>query len=157
MSQLFRSISLIAVLLVALPVHADDTPLEFKDAATQHRYMEMIEEIRCLVCQNQSLADSHADLAQDLRQEIFNMIGAGKSNEQIIEFLVQRYGDFVLYRPPMQGTTLLLWCLPFVFLVAAVISVIYFIRLRSVGEGPELSREERDELDRVLGEKNSGV
>jgi len=117
----------------------------------------MIEEIRCLVCQNQSLADSHADLAQDLRQEIFNMIGAGKSNEQIIEFLVQRYGDFVLYRPPMQGTTLLLWCLPFVFLVAAVISVIYFIRLRSVGEGPDLSREERDELDRVLGEKNSGV
>ena len=152
-----RLASLTLVLLLSWPVCADDTPLEFKDAATQHRYMVMIEEIRCLVCQNQSLADSHADLAQDLRQEIFNMIGAGKSNEQIIEFLVQRYGDFVLYRPPMQGTTLLLWCLPFVFLVAAVISVIYFIRLRSVGEGADLSREERDELDRVLGEKNSGV
>lgn len=152
-----RLVSLTIVLFLSWVVHAEDTPLEFKDAGMQHRYTGLIEEIRCLVCQNQSLADSHADLAQDLRQDIFNMIGEGKTNEQIIDFLVQRYGDFVLYRPPLKGTTILLWFLPFVFLVAAVVSVIYFIRQRSAGEAPDLSRAEQETLDRVLGEKKGGV
>jgi len=149
-----RSLSIIVVLLSLSPVYADDIPLEFRDGGTQHRYMDLIEEIRCLVCQNQSLADSHADLAQDLRQEIFDMITEGKTNEEIIDFLVQRYGDFVLYRPPFKGTTILLWFLPFVFLIIAVLTVVYFIRFKTVNvEVSELSRDDREKLDQALGER----
>lgn len=157
MVKFLRPFSLIFLLLAALAVHAEDTPLEFKDPDTQHRYMTMIEKIRCLVCQNQSLADSHADLAGDLRKDIFNMMKKGESNQQIIDFLVQRYGDFVLYDPPLKGTTILLWFLPFVFLVVAVLTVIYFIRLRPADGGSDLSQDEKDNLERVLGENKNEV
>ena len=123
----------------------------------QDRYMNLIKQIRCLVCQNESLADSQADLAGDLRRDIFNMMGSGKSNKQIVDFLVQRYGDFVLYRPPFQGTTVLLWVLPFVFLVVAILSVIYFVRLRSADAGTDLSQDERDKLEHLLEDNQSEV
>ena len=157
MFKFLRPLSLLFLLLLTLAVHAEDTPLEFKDPVMQDRYMTMIEKIRCLVCQNQSLADSHADLAGDLRKDIFNMMGKGESNEQIIDFLVQRYGDFVLYDPPLKGTTVLLWFLPFIFLVVAVISVIYFVRKRSADVGSDLSQDEKDELERVLDKNKSEV
>lgn len=147
----------IMLLLFTVPGHSEDIPLEFNDAGTQHRYLDLIEEIRCLVCQNQSLADSHADLAQDLRQEIFDMITAGKTNDEILEFLVQRYGDFVLYRPPFKGSTVLLWLLPFIFLIVAVITVIYFVRFRSAdAESTELSLDDREKLNRVLQGSSEG-
>ena len=135
MFNYLRPLSLILLLATTLLVHAEDTPFEFKDAAMQDRYMSFIKQIRCLVCQNESLAG-------DLRKDIFTMMGSGKSNEQIKNFLVQRYGDFVLYKPPLQGTTILLWFLPFVFLVIAILTVIYFIRMRST-----------EKLEQVLGEK----
>ena len=119
--------------------------------------MNLIKQIRCLVCQNESLADSQADLAGDLRKDIFNMMGDGKSNQQIVDFLVQRYGDFVLYRPPFQGTTVLLWVLPFVFLLVAILSVIYFVRLRSTDGGTDLSQDEKNKLEQVLGDNQSEV
>jgi len=155
MFKFLRPFSLIFLLLATLAVHAEDTPLEFKDPVMQDRYMTMIEKIRCLVCQNQSLADSHADLAGDLRKDIFNMMGKGESNEQIIDFLVQRYGDFVLYDPPLKGTTILLWFLPFIFLVLAVLTVLYFVRQRSADMGSDLSQDEKDELERVLDDNKS--
>ena len=86
------------------------------DAAGQMRLRTLSEELRCLVCQNQTLADSHADLAVDLRNQVQELIAAGKSNDQIKQYLVERYGDFVLYRPPVQGNTLLLWGGPFALL-----------------------------------------
>lgn len=86
------------------------------DAALDARLKKLDEELRCLVCQNQSLADSNAPLAQDLRREVRSLADAGKSDAQIKEFLVARYGDFVLYRPPVKGTTWLLWFGPFVLL-----------------------------------------
>ena len=80
--------------------------------ADSERYRELIKEIRCLVCQNQSIADSQADLATDLKREVREMIDAGKTDEEILDFLTERYGDFVLYRPPVKENTLLLWLGP---------------------------------------------
>jgi cytochrome c-type biogenesis protein CcmH len=86
------------------------------DTAEQQRLKKLSEELRCLVCQNQTLADSNADLAIDLRRQVESMISAGRSDREIRDYMVQRYGDFVLYRPPMQGNTLALWLGPFAML-----------------------------------------
>ena len=89
--------ALMFVILFSNNVYSSDEPVKFKNQSHEQRYLSLTEEIRCLVCQNQSLADSNADLAQDLRKEIYDMIVSEKSDEQIIQFLVERYGDFVLY------------------------------------------------------------
>ena len=107
---------------------AIDTPMEFDDPATELRYKKLTEELRCLVCQNQSLADSHAELAQDLRNEVYKMVIAGDSNKEIIDYLVTRYGDFVLYRPPVKNTTYFLWFGPFLILLLATIIILRVIR-----------------------------
>lgn len=110
---------------------AIDTPVEFENQADELRYNDLIEELRCLVCQNQSLADSHAGLAQDLRNEVFRMVVAGDSNKEIIEYLITRYGDFVLYRPPVKNTTYLLWFGPFLMLIIALVIIVRVIRVRA--------------------------
>ena len=115
----------------SVSVKAIDTGPVFEDPVMQSKYEQLISEIRCLVCQNQSLADSDAPLAQDLRNEIFKMIKSEKSNNQITEFLVERYGDFVLYRPPLKDNTWLLWFGPFLFLIIAITTAIIFIKKQS--------------------------
>jgi cytochrome c-type biogenesis protein CcmH len=105
-------------------------PLVFDDPAQEARYRQLTGELRCVVCQNQNLADSDAPLAQDLRQEIYNMMQTGQSNEQIKTFLVDRYGDFVLYRPAMEGNTLALWLMPGVLLGVGAIAVFFTVRNR---------------------------
>lgn len=111
---------------------AADVPIRFNDIEKDNLYDSLLEEIRCLVCQNQSLADSNAELAQDLRREIIAMIDAGKTENDIKAFLVERYGDFVLYRPPLQENTWLLWAGPFVFLVIGIVVAIIIIRRQSI-------------------------
>jgi cytochrome c-type biogenesis protein CcmH len=110
----------LAVLLSASG-HAADTPLGFSDKARQAEFETLLEELRCLVCQNQSLADSHADLAQDLRQEVYRMLDEGRSRAEVLEFMVARYGDFVLYRPPVKSTTWLRWGAPLLLLVGVAV------------------------------------
>lgn len=107
---------------------AADVPIRFNDIEKDNLYDSLLEEIRCLVCQNQSLADSDAELAQDLRRQIIEMIDAGKTENDIKAFLVERYGDFVLYRPPLQENTWLLWAGPFVFLAIGIVAAIIIIR-----------------------------
>lgn len=104
---------------LALVVPAADTPFEFEHPEQAERYQKLAQELRCLVCQNQSLADSHADLAQDLRNEVYRMITAGQSDREIVDFLVARYGEFVLYRPPVSPLTWLLWFGPALLLLVA--------------------------------------
>ena len=106
-------------------------PIEFLDSAEEARFNELIEELRCLVCQNQSLADSDAGLAEDLRQEVLNQMRSGKNDEEVKSFLVERYGDFVLYRPPLQTNTLLLWLGPGVVLLIGGFFVLMNIRNRA--------------------------
>lgn len=131
------------------PAVAANAPLGFEEPEKQQRYEELLEEIRCLVCQNQSLADSGAGLAQDLRREIHTMIDDGRSEAAITAFLVDRYGDFVLYRPPLKRTTWLLWFGPFILLLAALVIVVLFVRSRRPAED-RLSSEEHKRATRLL-------
>ena len=114
-----RSFIALGLWLTLALAQAADTPFTFKDATEEARYQQLTAELRCLVCQNQSLADSHADLAQDLRAEVFRMLQAGQTNEQIVDFLVARYGDFVLYRPPVSRLTYALWFGPLLLVLGA--------------------------------------
>lgn len=117
---------LMNLLLAGLCFAAD--PLVFDSAEQEARYQALTEELRCLVCQNQSLADSDAPLAHDLRKEVFKMLQSGSTNEQIKAFLVDRYGDFVLYRPPVKSNTLALWLLPATLLVIGGVIVLLAVR-----------------------------
>lgn len=125
------------LMLVSMPLAAGVfEPREFASEAAQARYQSMIAELRCLVCQNQNIAESNAPLAQDLRREVYQMIEAGRSDADIIAFMVQRYGDFVLYRPPLNAVTLALWAGP------AVLALLGFAFLLRV-----LARRRREERD----------
>lgn len=120
------------------------------ETETQH-FRDLLAELRCLVCQNQSLADSDAELAHDLRAEVYEMLQAGRSDAEVIDFLVERYGDFVLYKPPLKQSTYLIWFGPFVLLVVAAFLLLRAVRRQKLAPEPEISAEERERLDRLLG------
>lgn len=111
-------------------VQGSKEPLVFANAQEQERFNRLTLELRCLVCQNQNLADSDAPLAHDLRAEVFEMMQQGLSDEQIKQFLVERYGDFVLYLPPVKSNTLLLWIAPALLLVGGGAVIFFNIRQR---------------------------
>jgi cytochrome c-type biogenesis protein CcmH len=121
---------LIVIVVLCAQALAIDTEPALDDPALQSRYEHLIREFRCVQCQNETIADSNANLAADLRREIRGMIAAGKSDDEIREFLTQRYGDFVLYRPPVQPTTWLLWSAPALLLVIGGWAAARFIRRR---------------------------
>jgi cytochrome c-type biogenesis protein CcmH len=118
-------------LVLMVPAFAGD-PLVFTDAEQEARYQQLTVELRCLVCQNQTLADSDAPLAQDLRKEIFNMMQAGRTDDEIKQFLIDRYGDFVLYMPPVKSNTLVLWLMPAVLLFGGALVVLIAVRKRKL-------------------------
>lgn len=123
-------------------------PLDFKDSTEELRFQSLARELRCLVCQNQNLADSHAGLAGDLRREVLEQMRAGKSDAQIKDYLVARYSQFVLYDPPLSGSTWLLWFGPLLALIAGAAVVVVIVRRRSanISAKPATStpREEED-------------
>ncbi|MBK9018822.1 MAG: cytochrome c-type biogenesis protein CcmH [Sulfuritalea sp.] len=126
------------------------------DVEVEKRMVAISEELRCLVCQNESLSGSHAELAQDLRREIRSMIAAGKTDKEILDFMVDRYGDFVRYRPPIKPTTWLLWGGPFLLLGGGVAALIAFLRRRArESAAPALSDEERRRAEALLDKTNS--
>jgi cytochrome c-type biogenesis protein CcmH len=123
------SIFLLMLLSLAAPVPAKEAkPVE--DPQIEQRMQALTQQLRCLVCQNETLADSRADLAEDLRKEIREQMKAGKSDQEIIAFLTQRYGDFVLYRPPVKATTYLLWFGPFVLLLGGTLLLYRYLKHR---------------------------
>ena len=122
--------------------------MTFNNPEDEQRFTDLTKDLRCLVCQNQSLADSSADLAQDLREEIYNEMIAGKSNSEIIDYLVARYGDFVLYRPPLKPVTYLLWIGPALFLIIGVfLAINYLSRRKKI----VLSQEDQEYANELLG------
>lgn len=138
--QMLRAMVLALVLGAALPVLAIDTERAFDDPALQARYEHINRELRCLVCQNETIADSNATLAKDLRREVREMIAAGKTDEEIREFMLARYGDFVLYRPRLTPVNFLLWAAPVLLLLIGTFVGIRFIRKQAAqvnDEGPE--------------------
>lgn len=125
-----RSLFTLIMILVASAGQAIDAGVAFDDPVMQARYEKISSEVRCLVCQNQTIKDSNAFLADDLRREIRRMLSEGQTDAEIYDFLVARYGDFVLYRPRMSGKTLVLWIAPFVLIGAGGLVAINVVRRR---------------------------
>jgi len=125
---------------------------EFSDPAQESRYQDMIAQLRCLVCQNQNLADSNAELARDLRARTYEMINAGASDEDIVDFMIARYGDFVLYKPPLRLRTTLLWGGPFALLLIALI--VFFFTVRRSRVPKDIEGVDREAAARLLNKKN---
>jgi cytochrome c-type biogenesis protein CcmH len=156
MRQLIRGVLL--ALCLAGGAQAAIDAYEFKDEAERERYRTLVEELRCPKCQNQNIADSNAPIAMDLRREIYRMLGEGQSNEQIIDYLVARYGDFVRYKPPVNAKTLVLWYGPIALLVlgCGVLAVILMRRRRGMADQASntLSEAERARLATLLDKKD---
>lgn len=135
------------LLLVQTPVFAADVVYSFDNDQQSDMYHSLLKEYRCLKCQNQNLADSHASLAGDLRREIRDKVIEGKSKQDIDQYLVDRYGEFVLYRPRFSAKTAILWIAPFVLLILALGSVFFMVQQQKkrMGESGEPLRPETDE------------
>ena len=130
-------------------------PRSFPSPELASRYRGLVEEIRCLVCQNQTIADSNADLARDLRDKVDELLRAGRSDDEILAYMVERYGNFVRYRPPFDAATALLWLGPFALAGAALAVLLVRIRRRAPARGG-LSEEERTRLARLVGQDREG-
>lgn len=148
-----RALVVLLFTVLALGVaQADLSRYQFKDAAEEARFKALIAELRCLVCQNQSLADSDASLAEDLRREVFNLMREGSDDAAVMQYLVDRYGDFVLYRPPLKPSTYLLWFGPVLLFALALWWGIRNVRRQREEAAPTLDERERARLAQLLGD-----
>lgn len=146
-----RCIGILWLSLAALVCFANEAPPVAEDPVLEKRLINLAENLRCLVCQNESLAGSRADFANDLRREIREQMKANKSDEEIMDFLVARYGDFVLYDPPLKPTTWLLWFGPFVLFLGGVSALIVYLRRRRTQiKEPPLSESQRMQAEHLL-------
>lgn len=148
-----KKLTLLLVLMLVLPSSwAREAAPVAEDPEIERRMIHLSEDLRCLVCQNESLAGSRADFANDLRREIREQMKDNKSDKEIIDFLVARYGDFVLYRPPVKSTTVLLWFGPFIFLAAGAVFLVFYLkrRRRRQIEEPAFSEKQRQQAEALL-------
>ena len=147
-------LSVLLMLMTASAFAKEAAPLA-QDPVLEARLMRLSKELRCLVCQNETLADSQADLANDLRNEVREKMRQGMSDAEIKHYLTQRYGDFVLYRPPVKSITWLLWFGPFVLLLGAAASLVFFLkrRRRTLDETP-LSVAEAARIQSLLNQES---
>jgi len=152
-----RSLILAAVLAAGLagPAHAVNPDEVLPDPKMEERAREISKDLRCLVCQNQSIDDSNAELARDLRIVVRDRLKKGDSNEQVLQYVTDRYGDYVLLRPPFKATTLLLWAGPFVILAFGALGTAAYLRNRRAagtvaGDTAPLTEDERRRLDALL-------
>lgn len=151
---IFKFIGMI-LLSMTLISSAFATPVdtyEFKSVDKQKRALELAHSLRCPQCQNQNLIDSNSPVAQDLRLEVYQMVDAGKADDEIIEFMTSRYGEFVLYKPRMEAKTYVLWLGPVALLLFGLLIGFFFIRKQRITEvdEQELSAEDQKELDKLL-------
>ncbi len=146
------AVQLMLVCCLVFSAVAKEARPDTADPDLEKRVVNLSQELRCLVCQNETLADSRADLAEDLRRQIREQMNAGKSDREIVAFLTERYGDFVLYRPPVKPTTYLLWFGPFILLITGMVLLFRYLRQRRelISDHP-LSVEERGRVEELLG------
>jgi cytochrome c-type biogenesis protein CcmH len=148
-------LALIVLLIPGLAWAGEAKPLA-EDPIAEGRLKHLAVELRCLVCQNQTLADSNAPLAEDLRREVREMIAKNMSDQEIIDFLVQRYGDFVLYRPPWKASTTFLWLGPFLLLVGGAVALVTSLkRRRQVLADAPVTDEERRRVEQLLSHRET--
>lgn len=134
--KILSSLLCIFLFSFSLTLQAKVESRQFANAQMEQDYKTLVAELRCLVCQNQNLADSNAELAVDMRNKVYSMLNEGKSKTEIADFMVARYGDFVLYRPPVKSSTFMLWFGPFIFLlIGALIAVAYIRREQKSASG----------------------
>ena len=147
-----RWLALIVLVIPGLAWAGEAKPLA-EDPVAEARLKHLAVELRCLVCQNQTLADSNAPLAEDLRREVREMIAKDMTDQEIIDFLVQRYGDFVLYRPPWKLSTTFLWLGPFLLLVVGLVALVTALRRRgrTLVDAP-VTDEERQRVEQLLSQ-----
>lgn len=154
--QGIRVLATLLLLWVPTSLFAAIDTYEFKDEATRERFKQLTFELRCPKCQNQNLQDSDAGIAADLRNEIYRMLQAGESDAEIVDFMVARYGDFVLYRPPVNNMTYILWYGPFVLAVLGIIVIVLVARKKKrvstegIDLDTQLSSDESERLKRIL-------
>lgn len=147
--------TLLALLCMAIgigPAVAGDAKPLAEDEAVEQRMIAIAQDLRCLVCQNESLAGSRAPLAEDLRREVRGLIRQGKSDKEIKDFLVERYGNFVLYRPPLEASTLLLWGSPFVFVLGGAAGLLLHVRRRSTQAETPLDAAQRMRAEKLIAD-----
>lgn len=144
MSALRRVLAALALAIAGLAAAAVD-PLPFADETERARFNALAAELRCMVCQNQSLADSDAPLARDLRRDLFELIRDGRSDTEVKAFLTERYGDFVLYRPPLDRRTWWIWFGPALLVLAGLATVVVIVRRRRAGAGAAPLEPAKDE------------
>ncbi len=125
------------LLFTSIAAYGIDSEPPFPDPGLQARYEQLTHEFRCLVCQDETVADSNADLAADFRRQIHDMVAAGKSDADIRSYMVERYGNFVLYKPPLQVSTWLLWAGPFLLLLIALAVIVKVVRQRARQDGTQ--------------------
>lgn len=140
----------IILLLLSAAVNAGVEYREFASPEQQQAYESLTSELRCLVCQNQTIADSNAELAADLRRQVYEMLQQGKSRQDIAQFMTDRYGDFVLYNPPFKLKTGLLWIGPAVFLLIGLVAVFLFVRRKRSATSVAISAEKQQKIRSLL-------
>lgn len=149
----------LALVVCALAAQAAIDTYEFETEAQRQRFYELSGELRCPKCQNQNIADSNAPIATDMRREVHRLLNEGQSDDQIVEFMVSRYGDFVRYRPGLTSQTLVLWFAPLLFVVIGIAVLLVLVRRRrnaaSTASDAHLSEDEQRRLRELLAEKGS--
>ena len=146
------SLFILLLMLSPVAVHAIDA-IQFTNPEQQADYEILTSELRCLVCQNQTIADSNAELAADLRRQVHEMLQQGKSRDDIVQFMTDRYGDFVLYKPPFNAKTGLLWLGPVVFLLLGLVAVFFVVRRKNQVSAQDSEQAEKlAKIRRLLDE-----
>ena len=146
-----RPLALLLLVFLSAPIAAKEAAPAAADPVLEKRVMTLAEELRCLVCQNQTLAESNAPLAEDLRNQVREKMRQGKSDAEVVDFLVERYGDFVLYRPPLKATTILLWFGPLLLLAVGFAVLLRRVRRRRQ-EDIEITDEDRTRAAELLAD-----
>ena len=150
---MIRSILIVILLFASAQASARISAFEFENAEQESTYKELIHELRCLVCQNQNIADSNAELAQDMKRKTHELVKQGKTKQEISDFMVERYGNFVQYKPPVTSTTYLLWSGPFIILFIGLFILIKIIRNRKVEKTAVLSDDDKTRAADLLNTK----
>jgi len=151
---MMRSLLIVILLFTSAQASARISAYEFDNAEQESIYNELVDELRCLVCQNQTIADSNAELAQDMKRKTHELVMQGKTKKEISDFMVQRYGNFVQYKPPVEPTTYLLWAGPFIILFIGLFFLIKIIRNRKIEKPATLSDVDRSRAEDLLNIKD---
>ena len=144
-----KLLQVLILLTLSLSVMAGVEYRKFDDPQKEQAYKILIEELRCLVCQNQTIADSNADLAKDLRRQVYEMLEKGQSRDEIVEFMIERYGDFVLYKPQFKAKTGILWIAPFVFLLIGLVLVFVISKKKQKQENIKINDQQKQKQAKV--------